>query len=87
MSDLSLTDQDAAILAEALSELSRGIKIGANFTHQYSSIESLLLRIEAATGKTRQQLGLLSWRIAPAFKMVDALETIESELNSNRIDS
>ncbi|MEP0892715.1 hypothetical protein, partial [Leptolyngbya sp. FACHB-16] len=38
------------------------------------------------TFDTRQQLGLLSWRIVPAFKMVDALENIESELNSNRTD-
>ncbi|MBD1913193.1 MULTISPECIES: hypothetical protein [unclassified Leptolyngbya] len=84
---MSLTDQEAAILVEALSELSRGIKVGANFTYQYNCIESLLQRIEATTGKTRQQLGWLGWRTPPTFKMVNALEAIESELNSEKTDS
>ncbi|MBD1912865.1 MULTISPECIES: hypothetical protein [unclassified Leptolyngbya] len=72
MNDLLLTDQDAAILVEALSDLSRRIKIGANFTYQYNRIENLLQRIEAATGKPRQQLGLLDWRTPPASGTVDA---------------
>lgn len=86
MGDLSLTDQEAAILLEALSELSRRIKVGANFTYQYSSIEGLLQRIEATTGKTQQQLGLIDWRTPLALKMVDVLEDIESELNSDKTD-
>lgn len=68
MSDLSLTDQEAAILVEALDDLSRSIKVGANFTYQYNSIESLLKRIEGETGKSRQQLRLLDWRTPPALR-------------------
>ncbi|MEP1079586.1 hypothetical protein NDI52_29700 [Leptolyngbya sp. PL-A3] len=86
MGGLSLTDQEAAILVEALGGLSRGIKIGANFTYQYNCIESLLQRIEATTGKTRQQVRLLDWRI-PSTETVDALEDIEGELHSDRTDN
>lgn len=42
MGELSLTEQEAAILVEALSELSRNIKVGANFTYQYNAIEGLV---------------------------------------------
>lgn len=87
MNDLSMTDQEAAILIDALEGSSRRIKVGANFTHQYNLIESLLKRIETATGKSRVQLKLVNLHIPAASNVSEALDSIAEELFSTDSNS
>jgi hypothetical protein len=84
MSDLSMTDQEAAVLIDALEDSSRRIKVGVNFTYQYNLVESLLQRIETATGKTRQHLKLIDWRIPAAPEVSEVLHDITDELHPTK---